>query len=348
MTLDTVDPETGKVQAVEIEVGYPVCLQAMEGASALQVRIRQADSLVFVGELALSAGERVTLSFKSDPPGVDCGGRPVFHLNFAQLEDAPVLLPPDTGGADIVFLIDGTSLHPSSAETLGQPARFVGTPEWEQLSGSWVPALFELSRRFPDGIRTAVFAFGDFPMPAVAPAGYVLHPAESERKLRRLGPEGTLKELRRLPSCSGGDFVDALAEGLEACQHVGWRQNARKLVIIVGDSPGYSLIHAGKGVLDLADARCRTRDVTDEALHLHTAGIEIATVLLAEGLERLEQISEDAERLVAHTRRQYQELASVPAWALSSRHLELGSFFASWADWKEPLARGAAPGILVR
>jgi hypothetical protein len=348
MTLDTVDPQTGKVTAMDIEAQDAVRLQAMEGASALQIRLREAGSLVFVGELALSAGERVTVSLKRDPLRVDCGDRPVFHLSPAQLEDFPILLPLETRAAEIVFLIDGTSLHPTSAEALGQPARLLGTPEWEQLSGSWMPALSELGRRFPDGIRTAVFAFGDFPMPAVSPGSYLLHPAESERKLRRLGPEGALKELRRLPSCSGGDFVDALAEGLEACQHVGWWQNARKLVIVVGDSPGYSLMDAGKGVLDLADARSRTRDVMDEGFRLHTAGIEIATVLLAEGLERLEQISENAEKLVAHTHRQYQELASIPAWALSSRHLELGSFLAAWADWKEPLARGAAPGVLVR
>ena len=356
LTLDVVDPRSGKPVRMPVRMEVPLAagspeqrvrLRAVPGSSGLQLRLREGEALVFVGETTLSPGEIVEVSLKADPPRADCGSRPVFRLNPAQA-DEPVLLSPDGAtAADIVFLVDGTSLQTQAAVEPGAANRLLGSPEWEQLTAGWKSALAELGRRFPDGVRCVPLAFGDYPLPPVSAGGYLLYPSEPERKLRRLDPDAALDALRRLPACSGADFVDAVAEGLEACLRVGWREDARKLVILIGDSPGYSLSDGEQEVIQLADGRCRIRDVFDQAANLHARGVELATVLLLGGLQQLEEASEAAARLVAHTRRQYLELASLPAWALSSLNLDLGSFLAAWAEWKEPLARGPAPGILA-
>jgi hypothetical protein len=352
LTLDIVDRQSGKPARMEVPLSaaapeHLVRLRSVPGASALQLRLRQGDALVFAGETTLSPGETIEVALKDDPPRADCGSRPVFRLNPAQADEPSVLSPDGATAADVVFLIDGTSLQTQASAEPGAARRLLGTPEWEQLTAGWKPALAELSRRFPGGVRCVPLAFGDYPLPPVSTGGYLLHPSEPERKLRRLDPDAALDALHRLPPCSGADFVDAVAEGLEACLRVGWREDARKLVILIGDSPGYSLSDGEQEAIQLADGRCRTRDVFDQAANLHARGVELATVLLLGGLQQLEEASDAAARLVAHTRRQYQELASLPAWALSSLNLDLGSFLATWTEWKEPLARGPAPGILA-
>ena len=352
MTLDVVDPRSGKLSRMEIAIPaaaaeHVVRLRAVAGASGLQIRLREGDALIFVGETTLSPGETMEVSVKGNPPRADCGSRPVFRLNPAQTDDSVILSPDGSTAADVVFLIDGTSLQARVSGEPGVTSRLLGTPAWEQFTAGWKPALAELSRRFPDGVRCVPLAFGDYPLPPVSSGGYLLYPSEPEHKLRRLDPDATLEALHRLPSCSGADFVDAVAEGLDACLRVGWRQDARKLVILIGDSPGYSLLDGEQETIQLADGRCRTRDVFDQAANLHAHGVELATVLLLGGLQQLEEASEAAAKLVAHTRRQYVELASLPSWALSSLTFDLGSFLASWAEWNEPIARGPAPGILA-
>ena len=114
MTLDTVDPHSGKITNIDVPISeaspaHVVRLRAVAGASALQIRLREGGSLVFDGEVGLSPGETIEVSLKGSPIGAECGARPVFRLNSSQYSDSIILPPCDSKSADIVFLVDGTS-----------------------------------------------------------------------------------------------------------------------------------------------------------------------------------------------------------------------------------------------
>ncbi len=146
-----------------------------------------------------------------------------------------------------------------------------------------------------------------------------------------------------LPPSPGGDFLDALADGLHAARQARWRQSSRKLLIVFGNSPGYSLIDPPDPMTNLA---VREASIEEEIDALHQSGVEIMTIFHdPPGAEDL--YSADMPDLLARARDQYARLATLPEWAQTSD----ADFSAAIKKWLDPpliLARGAAPGLRVK
>jgi hypothetical protein len=125
-----------------------------------------------------------------------------------------------------------------------------------------------------------------------------------------------LRELiGRIEYTSGGDFVDALADALDRCSHAGWRTDpaVRRMLLIVGDSPGFSVLDpAPMG----ADAHPRRLDVDMEVMKLHDRhSVEVATLYVEPEPETAR--TKDFYR---YARDQYQSLATIQRyyWASSA------------------------------
>ena len=171
-----------------------------------------------------------------------------------------------------------------------------------------------LSGGFTD-VRAAVVAFGDEPLRQVsardlAAGQYKLWP--EERHFQACSPASLTDLLASVPPSPGADFVDALADAVDACVSLNWREHARKLVVVTGDSPGYSLVRPPQWELQL-DAHVRERDVDSAALRLfETWGAEVVTIYHdvpgESGLLQDPRIRE----ATAFARAQYGRLASRP------------------------------------
>jgi hypothetical protein len=191
-----------------------------------------------------------------------------------------------------------------------------GGAVWDDHVQELLDLLQQLSATRPD-LRVTILAFADHVAPTGLPPelqpAYVVHPVESERRhFKRFDHGACLVALDQLPASSGADYVDALADALQACAQLHWRREARKLLIVSGDSPGCSLVHPAPADTDVG---VRRHDVETAAAALHAAGVEIATVFHA-------PLAEAAllpwQRVpVEFARDQYARLASRPELAFS-------------------------------
>jgi hypothetical protein len=298
----------------------PVCivrLRSLPGASAVHLVVREADAVRLRAEVPVRSGEAVAVRLELDAEGTLHAWSSEVPICMLPPEDrwappAPIRSAPDGCAIDVALVVDGT-------------LRGYGTDG----KGPMVPLLREkaLWKRhveplvaFVSGLleggdgRVAVLAFGDEPTPKVtatslAPS-YLLSPTEPG--FGSAVPQRVAADLLALPFSAGGDFVDALADALAACRRLPWREEARKILILTGSSPGASLLHpVPKG----GDARARERDVDCEILALHGRGVEVATVFHEPPADSGVGEFKHQLELLAHARAQYRRLASVPEWA---------------------------------
>jgi hypothetical protein len=279
---------------------------------------------------------------------LECGLRHITYLEPS--EDSPlVFVPTQSGQTDILFLIDATTLHPSPGEASGVGSLFA-LDEWTNLSQR-LASLPEQISAAGASIRTAVTAFGDFDarLLSAPEVRLLLHPADLESRLLRNFDAGELlAELRRIPvPAPDGDYIDALAEGLESCLHAGWRDDARKLVVVFGDSAGYSAVEEQSSAMQWANARFRALDVYDQAAQLHRRNIELASIFHDPGANALKEAHTAAYELIRASRKQFQRLASLPGWAFTTESLASDQIPLAWSSACHPLGRGACPGILL-
>nr|VFK10226.1 MAG: hypothetical protein BECKLPF1236B_GA0070989_10137 [Candidatus Kentron sp. LPFa] len=137
----------------------------------------------------------------------------------------------------------------------------------------------------------------------------IAHLTTPERAFRPMAGE-RLKELAgKMVRIDGDDYVDALAEALTACTGLAWN-GERRIVIISGDSPGYSLAFPPPEA-GVDTGYCR-RDVDAAAMALHELGVEIMTVYLP--ITALTNPSDRIAKLLTWTQAQYQRLASLPEY----------------------------------
>ena len=129
-------------------------------------------------------------------------------------------------------------------------------------------------------VRLAGMAFADHPLHKVSahdlvPAFTLFPRIPEQRRLEPIPPSDLRSLLSRVPSSSGGDFVDALADALAECASARWHPEARKLRVVTGDSPGYSILNPAPWG---ANAAVREKDVETVALDLHRKGVEVVTI----------------------------------------------------------------------
>jgi hypothetical protein len=177
---------------------------------------------------------------------------------------------------------------------------------------------------------------------------YLVYPeSEGDRKWRQTTAAqaaGVLSaQLGALPHTPGGDFVDGLADGLQACRTLTWRQGARKLLVILGQSPGYSVLEPPD---ELTNLLARKLCIEDEIGLLHRKGVEVIT--LFHHPDELEERYAVANPLaIEHSRRQYQELASLSGWSASSPGFDAAALASLWGTPPRCIARGPCPGFMV-
>jgi hypothetical protein len=304
-------------------------MQCLAGASGIHLEVLGPEGTEQRLECPADEGDSVAFRLtrrRDGSLGIESPGRQVYVLPVADryAPPAPILPTTEPEQLDLVVLVDGTTRRftPRKGGSEGEKAgweaglRLKDRASWSDTIEPILATLKEVAEGYRE-CRAAVLAFGDHPSPHVAARdlrpSYVVLPATP--RLRPLEWDRLHKELISLKASAGGDYVDALAEGLEAARkRVKWGPDARKLLVVVGDSPGHSIMNPSP---QGADLHARDLDVEVEALRLHRSGVVIATIHLrppeSQGWKELEF----GRELVAHTVEQYLELASHEGLAVS-------------------------------
>lgn len=339
----------GRIADVPLSANSTVELRCLPGASGIHLALRDDHSVILRAEIPATRGEVVPLRIDidhDDRPRLSSERFQIFTLPpDARYEPAELIRPTAADAPiDIVVIVDGTlrNWEDNAAPRLLDDSR---------LRAAHADALVELVTALAAGrdARAAVFAFGDQDEPpATAPdlqPQYVLDPPDH---LDASGITQLRDKLLALRSTPGGDFVDALADALHMCadpySDLRWRDGVRKLVIVSGDSPGFSLLEP---LPKEADLRVRRWDVDTEALALHRLGVEIVTIYhrLPEG-HALASLAH-ARPLLAAARAQYARLASLPELAFMEPGFQPAEAAAIIANLSSLIARGASIGELV-
>ncbi len=297
------------------------------------------------GRVVARSPGRATYYLPSDPSygpeAVEWIGGPV----------APLVPALHSDSIDLAVLVDATARRwwldneqPMSDLLLAHPT------EWEEVVGRILEIADGLAAGYAQ-VRLAILAFAD-ESPALATPleitpRFVIYPADqASRQLAERTPAEVEQLLIGIPASSGADYVDALAEGLQAAARLTWSPDARRILLVFGDSPGYSVLQPAPWG---ADTRVRTLDVDTEAARLHRRGVEVLTIFAGPPQAfGLEQPGRPGELLLGHTRAQYARLASTEGYAGNFERLVPEAMVSNVRSLKGPLARGATWPCFVK
>lgn len=305
-------------------------LQSPAGASALHLLFANDTASLLRVEIDTEGSETLAVRIDRDGRGlrVSASARSITTLVTEESWEPVLPVVPNSdpkSPLDLVFLIDGTArLWPalqkvSAGGSAPEPPagdRLMRHPQWSRHVDDllkFLDALGDARDR-----RVAVVAFGDDPIPGIhardLQRGYRTYPPAPRFQNQRPSDTGGLRKvLLEIPPSSGGDFVDALADAFALCLpgsgQLKWRENARKLIVLSGDSPGHSVLNPGPIG---SDALIRRTDVDSEASNLQAHGIELLTIFHDPPADT--GIYDHAIKgpLFDHARRQYASLASRP------------------------------------
>jgi hypothetical protein len=315
--LHHLDPATRTVGTTILPLDGPnsactVYLRALPGAQAMHILLESDDGGPSLrAEIDGDPGDPVAtiVSRQADGLWVSSTRKVLLFPADSRYEPPRLLFPQKEGKLDLLFLFDATSrifYHHTNPDNnrviagVGWPAHLEHLLDFSQ----------QLRQGYADS-RVGCAAFGDLPMKehtgsADLDCRYIFRPAEvAHRFLEPLSLPQLRDEFNGIEYTPGGDFVDALAEALELCQKAGWRQDARKLLVISGDSPGHAALD---GPPAGTDARVRRVDVRLEAQRLQEQfGVEIMTIYLESALST----DTHARRFVDYARKQYRSLATL-------------------------------------
>jgi hypothetical protein len=252
---------------------------------------------------------------------------------------------------DLVVVVDGTTrvMAPEDdGRREDRPLLLADSKRWAELVGSLIEIAEGLCSHHED-MCCAVLAFGDHRLNGVSEPGldprYLLSPSSREQmRLDRLSMHELEAGLRMLEPTPGLDQVDALAEALEACLGLPWREGSRRIAVVLGDSPGYSLLRpAPVG----ADVNLRGIDVDTAALALHDTQVEIVTIHHGPLPESTAGDAGHQRELIEHCRTQYRSLATLGSLAVTAQQLDPAALVARLMEGPELIARGASvPKVL--
>jgi hypothetical protein len=330
-----------------------VRLGCLPGASGLHLVLLRDGAVVLRAEIPAESGETVAVELETREDGdlrLLSPGRPVFTLPAdSRYEPLPPLRIASTdGGLDLVFVLDGTTRRFATGDQgLVADLLLDRKEEWREQA--------DRLSRFAEGLaqgtrepRFAVLAFGDSMPPGAVASDlaprYHLHPREEERGFLPLDPARLQSALESVPSTPGGDFVDALADALHACRRLRWRRDARKLIVIYGDSPGHSVLHPLRRG---ADVCARALDIDTEVWQLHRDGVEVATIYCEPGADLRLHAVEFRRDLLSGARAQYARLASLPTLAFEASSFTPERAVEALNSPEMVIARCAALGQMV-
>ncbi|HEX2835311.1 MAG TPA: hypothetical protein VHW00_20015 [Thermoanaerobaculia bacterium] len=323
-----------------------VNLRCIAGASSVHVVLSDKEGIRVRAEIGADSEELVTLRVELDDAGLPTlrsRGRNVLLLPTEERYEppSPIQRPSADAPLDLALVIDGTLRHWDAA-----PTQSTALLEHKELWGGYVEKLVAIVREFSNGrdTRSVIVAFGDQELPGVSASDlkprYHLLPRQEDAILQAINLASIQDRLVSIPPTPGGDFVDALADALAMCSRLHWRDDARKVVIVCGDSPGASLLNPFPHGAELC---ARHRDVDTESLRLHRQGVEILTIHHAPATPRVVRMERD---LLAAARDQYTRLASLPEMALSLAGLDPGAVVSILQRVHGSIGRGPALGML--
>lgn len=350
------DPTTGETHRTSVEPGSrsrprDLSLRGLPGGHAVQLVLEDeaGGAAALRVELELEGQERATVRLWEEGSALRFETRrPAVQLPTDPRHAAPppLLHLAEAERIDLVFLVDLTTRTAREVEGRTDPELWLllgNTPEWQAHIADLAAFAEGLAAGGGVDLRTGVLGFGDtLPTGASAadltPAAPPVVPPEAHRReLLPFDKAELQRRLRELPPTTGADFVDALAQGLAAARELPWRDDARRLLLLVGDSPGYSITRpAPRG----ADVQIRSHDVDTEAARLaRERSVELLTLYhaLPPGLPLREL--PHVPPFLAHAEAQYRRLAAHPDWAWT-----VGGFDPDLAAE----AVRAAPALLAR
>lgn len=335
-------------------------LRSLPGASGIHLALENGDGVLLRAEVAAEGDEWVEVEIERDGEehlSLSSAGRRIVYLPPGpDNEPAPPLLPAYRARQlDVALLVDGTTCaggvgaaQMPAAEVPPPPLLLADRELWRRYAEPLAATVETLAADTRADLRVAVVAFGDRPIaevsaPDLRPAYLLYPPRPEERILRRESPDQLRARLLSLPGSSGGDFVDSLADALAACRELRWRRAARKLVLLLGDSPGYSILRPAPAG---ADAQVRERDVDVEAAALHRDEIEILTLYHAPELDAVSYRL--LGEFISHARAQYQRIATRPELCFETASFDPATAVAALRSRVPAVGRGASHGILGR
>ncbi len=341
-------PLNGPGSACSIQIG---CLP---GASGLHLVLLRDGAVVLRAEVPAESGETVTVELEAREEGdlrLRSPGRTVFTLPAdPRYEPLPPLrIASSDGGLDLVFVLDGTARRFAKGDVGGAVSALLldRREEWREQADRLTRFASELAQRAREP-RFAVLAFGDSMPPGAVASDlaprYHLYPREEERGFVPLDPARLQTALESVPSTPGGDFVDALADALHACRRFRWRRDARKLIVLYGDSPGHSVLHPLRRG---ADVCARALDVDTEVWQLHRDGVEVVTIYCEPAADLRLHAVEFQHDLLSGARAQYARLASLPALAFEAASFTPEQAAEALRSPDAVIARCAALGEMV-
>ena len=334
LSLHTVDPHTGQTATTELtdlstHGRCTVRLAGLPGSAGIHLPLVDAGgALAQRLEVATSAGEEVLLEMRLAEDGAvvaNAGQWPVFtpstDPNYSPL---PPLVPVADGKKlDLALIIDGTARY-YNAETARSQPLIPDRDLWARHTTLLCEAVDSLAGAHED-VQVAMFAFGDHHFTELQDKQlqpkYLLHPENPvDRALGRYSRERLERQLRDVPYSPGGDFLDALGDALHfaTSSTLRWRPDARKLLLVSGDSPGYSVMHPAPWGADLL---AREHDVDMVAKELHRRGVEVATIF-HDLPEDSGYDSRTVKALLRHAEDQYRALACRRQWAFTLAGLD--------------------------
>lgn len=320
-------------------------LRCLPGATGIFVEMFEGETLLARAEVAAQPDDELTVTFRRLASGrmvVACPGRRVVHLSTDVRDAPPQIHPPwnEDGPIDLVWVVDGTMCAVEAETSL----LLADQDEWWRLSDTAV-ALTEVLIGGKEECRVTAFAFADDAMPqAKAPdllPAYRFHPAPEGLSFEPFDLAHLTQRLRALPPSSGGDFVDDLAGALRLCRRLPWRESVRRVAIVLGDSPGFSLHHPAPAG---ADGQGRADDVDKEARRLHDQGIALATIYHRPSEDDVAAALAVERGLLDFAEAQYRRLASRPEWAFDTTSVDPAAAAGSIRDTRGRLARGTTWG----
>jgi len=341
--------------------GFACRLLAIPGSHAVHVAISyQATGPIFCRcEIPASPGTCVSLTLRQGEGGwlVESDLPGLLLMPAGAGEPLPVL----PAGApateqevdwDVALVIDATARwsKPAESGTLDASGLLLADRQRRVALGGMLTELLSALNPRQGQLRLAVLAFGDHPIPGVDAKGLrsealLQHCGQQDRiPMRPFQGRDAQDILQGLKATPGGDFVDALADALAGCRTLPWTAT-RRLLIIVGDSPGHSIAHPPPPG---ADVLAREHDVDLEVTALHAdKQVEVVALYNRPPAELIERISEPARALLVHAEEQYRRLASLPEYARDLDGLDPVALAQQLRERSTMIARGASYGILV-
>lgn len=235
----------------------------------------------------------------------------------------------DNQQIDILFILDGTMQSSSLNEFSDnkENSRFlIDFDSFDALLSEKLNLFLKIINAESQDLRCSFLSFADKSIPKTnannLKSQYILDPEdEVDRFFDVWSDDQVVDQIKQMRGSSGGDYIDELAGAIHAAtEDYNWRPEARKLVFIIGDSPGFSILKPAPTIGGIqANALVRYFDIDSEVAHLHRNGIEVMTLYMSD--EQLYRSTKGLDRYKYYTQQQYKDLAS------------LDEYSSIWGEW---------------